>query len=140
MPNTVETRSTGVPGVWLSQARTQLLVSGPTPNHGGSGNTWLAGELLLAALGTCATSLLHAEADARGLALASVHVAGESERDAERPDQYRHVRLHFTLGGVAAHEAEALVEHFKAQCPIYGTVSRGAPVSVSVAVSGDKQN
>ncbi|NYT24967.1 OsmC family protein [Alcaligenaceae bacterium] len=135
MANIVETRSTGVPGIWLSQARTQTLLSGATPANGGSGNTWLAGELLLASLNTCATSLLHAAAAEKGLALSSLRIAAESERDPDRPDHYARVHLGFTLGGVEEAQARELVEYFKRECPIYGTVSRGAPVSVAVMVA-----
>lgn len=132
MANIVETRSTGLPGVWLSQARTQMLLSGPTPANGGSGNTWLAGELLLAALSTCATSLLHAAAADKSYGLSAVRIEAESERETERPDHYARLHLHFTLSGVDTSQAQELVEGFRRECPIYGTVSRGAPVSISI--------
>jgi len=133
MANTVTTRDTNVPGIWVSQARSQLLLSGATPNNGGTDATWYAGELLLAALNTCATSLLHAAADERGWTLESVRINAESERDADAPDRYARLHLHFELGGVDDSQAGELVNNFKSQCPIYGTVTRGAPVTISIA-------
>jgi len=135
MANIVKTRATNLPGVWLSQARTQLLLSGATPANGGTDTTWYAGELLLAALNTCATSLLHSAAAERGLALPSVQITADSERDASQPDCYSRLHLHFELAGVDLAQANELVESFKSQCPIYGTVSRGAPTTVSVTIA-----
>lgn len=132
MANIVKTRNTNVSGIWLSQARSQLLLSGATPSNGGSDATWYAGELMLAALNTCATSLLHAAAAELGFTLESVLITAESERDAAQPDRYSRLHLHFELNGVNSAQAHELVESFKSNCPIYGTVSRGAPTTVSV--------
>lgn len=134
MANTVTTRPTHVPGLWVSQARAQMLLSGATPKNGGTDATWYAAELLLAALNTCATSLIHAAADEKGLDLHDLLITAESERDAVQPDHYSRVHLHFHLQGVSQEEAEGLVAYFKANCPIYGTVSRGTPVSTTVSV------
>lgn len=135
MANIVKTRDTNVQGIWLSQARSQLLLSGATPGNGGSDATWYAGELLLAALNTCATSLLHAAATERGLVLQSVLITAESVRDGSQPDRYSRLHLHFELNGVNSTQAGELVESFTSQCPIYGTVSRGAPTSVSITAA-----
>src|SRR5690606_16910099 len=132
MANTVTTRDTNVPGIWVSQARSQLLLSGATPNNGGTDATWYAGELLLAALNTCATSLLHAAADERGWTLEPVRITADSERDSNAPDHSSRLHLHFEVGGVDDSQAVELVDNFKSQCPIYGTVSRGAPTTVSI--------
>lgn len=135
MANIVKTRDTNAAGIWLSQARSQLLLSGATPGNGGSDATWYAGELLLAALNTCATSLLHAAATERGLTLQSVLITTESERDANHPDRYSRLHLHVELRGVNNAQAGDLVDSFKSNCPIYGTLSRGAPTSVSISAS-----
>lgn len=112
-----------------------MLLSGATPKNGGTEASWYAAELLLAALNTCATSLLHAAAEENGLVLQDVVIAAESERHAERPDHYSRVHLHFHLEGVTQGQAADLVAYFKANCPIFGTVSRGAPTSTSVSVA-----
>ncbi len=135
MANIVKTQNTNIPGIWLSQARSQLLLSGATPTNGGSEATWYAGELMLAALNTCATSLLHAAATERGWKLQSVSITATSERDVAQPDRYSSVHLHFQVSGVNSVQARELVESFQAHCPIFGTVSRGAPTTVSITAN-----
>ncbi|VCU68044.1 OsmC-like protein [Pigmentiphaga humi] len=132
MPNQALATTTGQPGTWLLRSRHNYLVSGATPERGGTGEPWLAGELLVAALASCATSIVADAAAGRGLALHYLSVSASSERDPDEPGRYAAITLAFDLEGPSRQEAEALVAEFQATCPIYGTLSRGAPVRVDI--------
>jgi uncharacterized OsmC-like protein len=119
-------------GRFLLSTRNQHLVADATTARGGPGEAWTAAELLLAALLTCAHAVLAANARESGTALSGTNIFADSEPDADRPGHYAHIRLHFELHGVTQAEADALVASFTAVCPIYGSLSRGAPVSVEV--------
>jgi len=131
----VETQTSDIPGVWVSKTRDQLLLSGPNAAKGGPGNAWAAGELLLSALNSCAAALMLSAAADKGIPLARVHVASESEKDTAQPDRYARLHVDFTLTGVSQADADTLLTYFKDNCPIYGSLSRGAPVTVKLHIN-----
>lgn len=132
MPNQALAATTGQPGTWLLKSRHNYLVSSATPERGGTGEPWVAGELLVAALASCAASIVADAAARRDIGLRHLGVTASSERDANDPTRYAAVTLEFELHGPSPQEAESLVEEFQANCPIYGTLSRGAPLHVSI--------
>jgi len=136
MPNQALATATGQPGTWLLKSRHNYLVSGATPERGGTGEPWAAGELLVAALASCATSIVAHAAAQQGVALRQLSVAAASERDPDAPGRYAAITLDFELHGPTRPEAERLVEEFQATCPIYGTLSRGAPLHVTIRTAG----
>lgn len=131
MPSITST-TIGQNGRYLLSARDQHLVADATASRGGPGEAWLAGELLLAALATCAHAVIESSAREQGLTLSRVVVTGDSEADEAQPGHYGHVHLAFTLTGVDDAQANALVGEYLRICPIYGSVSRGAPVTVQI--------
>lgn len=122
----------GQQGRYLLSAREQHLIADATASRGGPGEAWLAAELLLAALATCAQAVIESSAREQGVALRAVRVNGEAEADEARPGHYAFVRLDFELDGATDDQARALVGVYLEICPIYGSVSRGAPVSVTI--------
>lgn len=135
MANQVHTRTIGQPGLFLATARHNHLLSGASAERGGDGHAWLAGELLLAALAGCASSIVAGAAAEQGIALAHADVHATSEKDASNPGHYASITLSFVLRGPTQAEAEALVALFQRECPIYGTLARGAPMRTSVRIA-----
>jgi len=119
-------------GRYLLHSRDQHLVADATQTRGGPGEAWSAGELLLAALLTCANAVIESEALARKIALVDLQIDGSCKADAERKGHYSSIRLAITIAGPAQEQAEELVDAFTSVCPIYGSLSRGAPVSLTV--------
>lgn len=136
MPNAVQTSSIGQPGLWITHARHNFLVAGASAEKGGTGEAWLAAELLLSALTSCATSIVSSAAAQRGIALTHTQIRASSERDTADPGRYASVTLDFLLSGPSLEQAHELVAQFQRECPIYGTISRGAPLTTTVSVSG----
>ncbi|RJG00994.1 OsmC family protein [Noviherbaspirillum sedimenti] len=119
-------------GRYLLSARDQHLVADATQSRGGPGEAWSAGELLLSALLTCANAVIQSVALERNIALLDARIDGSCEADPERQGHYAHIRLDIQLDGPSQEEAEELVFAFTAVCPIYGSLSRGAPVSLAL--------
>lgn len=135
----VVTRLSRQPGRFVLSARDQLLIADASLARGGSAQAWSAQELLLAGLQTCALAVIEDEARQAQFGLLDVQIDGQLQIDEERPGHYQWIRLALHLIGVTQAQAEQLVAHFTTVCPIYGSLSRGAAVSVQVtsALSGD---
>lgn len=129
----VKSTSIGLSGRYLLSARDQHLIADATPSRGGPGEAWLAGELLLAALATCAQAVIESSAREQNVPLRAVRVNGQAEADETKPGHYAFVKLDFELEGVDDAGARALVAVYQQVCPIYGSLLRGAPLSISVA-------
>ncbi|MBM9508221.1 OsmC family protein [Actinacidiphila acididurans] len=130
--NTVVVGTTRTQGRFLAEARERLLVVDSTDSRGGRGQAWLAGELLLAALGACATSSVTHFAREEAIALDDVEAKVSYTRHPTDPTAYEEVVLEVTTWGVTREEADLLVRLYTENCPVYGTTSRGATVRVAV--------
>lgn len=130
----VETGAARQDGLWISKARHHHLVSGSAPDRGGTGEAWSAGELLLAALTSCANSIVADEARKATIPLRELVVSARSEKNPDAPTHYAFVELDFVLTGADQAQAERLVARFQESCPIYGTVSRGAVLRTLIRV------
>jgi len=131
MPS-VHANLTRQPGRYLLSTRDQHLVADATASRGGPGEAWTAAELLLGALLTCAQAVVESTARTTGVTLRDARIEAESEPDADKPGHYAFIRLRFELHGPTQAQAEELVAAFTSVCPIYGSLSRGAPVTVTV--------
>jgi uncharacterized OsmC-like protein len=129
---TVNVQTTRTDGRFIAQARDQFLVTDSTVSRGGTEEAWTAGELLLAALGTCTVSSVTFYARETGAPLADVSAAASYARDPDDPTRYSYVTLEVTTQGVSQEVAEHLVRLYTENCPVFGTVSRGAVISVTV--------
>jgi uncharacterized OsmC-like protein len=128
----VNAEITKTPGRFIARARQQFLVTDSTVARGGAEEAWTAGELLLAALGTCAISSVTHFAREEDVELADVTAATSYTRDPDDPTRYGSVELAVTTQGVSQPVAEHLVQLYTENCPVFGTVSRGAGITVTV--------
>ncbi|WP_179229333.1 OsmC family protein [Parenemella sanctibonifatiensis] len=94
-----------------------------------------AGELLLAALASCALAVIEGTAAEEGLGLGPVTVEVSSERGEDQPPRYAWFRFEVTVAGVDQTTAEALVQRFRDTCPIYNTVAAVSPAEFDVRVA-----
>ncbi|CAM4165021.1 OsmC family protein [Kerstersia similis] len=120
------------PGRFLLNARDQHLVVDASPGRGGQGQAWQAAELLLGALQTCSHAVIDDEARKRGWQHYGLAIQARCEADEDRPGHYRYIELTYRFTGITQAQAEELVQVFTTVCPIYGSLSRGAPVTLHV--------
>lgn len=131
----VQSRTTGIPGRYILSAPGKHMVVDASPASGGAGESFVAQELLVGALATCAQAIVHAKGEELSTAPSSVLVEVESEREVEaRPPAYSSVRMDFTFGGITEDQAKTLVGEFTRVCPIYHTVAAATTMKVSVSV------
>ena len=128
----VDVELTRTQGRFIARTRDLFLVTDAPANRGGEELAWGANELVLSAIGSCAVSSVAAFAREEGVPLTDVHAEARSARDPEDPTRYAWVALEVTTDGVDQDVAERLVQRFFANCPVWGTVSRGAEVSHTV--------
>jgi uncharacterized OsmC-like protein len=134
----VRSRTTGIPGRYILSGDGKHMVVDASPASGGTGESFVAQELFVGALATCAQAIVHAKAEELSIAPASVLVQVESERDVDAiPPAYSSVRMDFTFSGVTEDEAKTLVSEFTSRCPIYHTVASATAMTVSVRVFED---
>jgi uncharacterized OsmC-like protein len=137
--NTVVVGTTRTQGRFLAEARERLLVVDSTDGRGGRGQAWLAGELLLAALGACATSSVTHFAREEGIALDDVEATASYTRHPTDPTAYEEVLLEVTTWDVTQEQAELLVRLYTENCPVYGTTSRGGKVRLVVRAQAGRR-
>ena len=134
----VQSRAIGIPGRYILSGQGKHMVVDASPASGGTGESFVAQELFVGALATCAQAIVHATGRELSIVPTSVLVEVESERDTEaRPPAYTFVRMDFTFGGITEDEAEILVAEFARVCPIYNTVAAATTLKVSVSVLRD---
>ncbi|WBL73711.1 OsmC family protein [Serratia liquefaciens] len=109
-----------------------FLVTDSTAARGGEAKAWLAGELLLASLATCAVSSVTAFARESNWQLADVSAEGISQRHASDETRYEKIVLTVDTAGITQQQAAELVRKFTRHCPVFGTVSRGGVVELIV--------
>ena len=126
--------TTGMAGRFIMSARSAQIVADASTASGGPGEAFVAQELFLASIATCALAVIDKAAREQRLA-PSVHVGAESDIDADDTTRYRSVMLHFRFAGVGQEQAEGLVAAFTAVCPIYNTLARTTPVTITVAAA-----
>lgn len=119
-------------GRFLLNARDQHLVVDASPGRGGQGQAWQAAELLLGALQTCSHAVIDDEARRRGWLHYGLEIHAQCEADETRSGHYRYIELKYRFSGLTQAQAEELVRVFTDVCPIYGSLSRGAPVTLRV--------
>jgi uncharacterized OsmC-like protein len=125
--------TTGMAGRFVMSARSSQIVADATPASGGPGEAFVAQELFLASLATCALAVIdHAAREER--LPSRVHVQAESDIDPADTTRYRGVSLEFRFADVEQRQAEALVAAFTAVCPIYNTIARTTPVAIAVHI------
>ena len=128
----VTSHLSGQQGRFLLQARDQHLVVDASQTRGGPGEAWQAAELLMGALVTCSNAVITEQARLDGVALPALSIDASCEPDPDQPGHYRFIQLNYLFSDTSQTHAEKWVNQFKLVCPIYGSLSRGAPVSITV--------
>lgn len=125
-----------IPGRQIISAGTNHFVADRKASAGGPGEAVQAGELLLAALASCAIAVIEKTAEAEGLAPvpATVEIDASLERHVEDPTRYRNIVLEIAIGDVSQDAAETLVRAFTDTCPIYNTIRRGGTIVARASV------
>ncbi|MFI0369334.1 OsmC family protein [Actinomadura sp. 1N219] len=128
-----QTRTTGIPGRFILSAEGRHLVVDASAATGGVAEAFVAQELLVGALATCAQAVISLKADEMGLTLRGVTVDVESSRDPDvRPPVYDGFTMDFEISGASQDDAETLVTFFQENCPIYHTLASAAPMKVTI--------
>jgi uncharacterized OsmC-like protein len=134
----VQSRTIGIPGRYILSGQGKHMVVEASPAAGGAGESFVAQELFVGALATCAQAIVHAKGEELSIEPTSVLVEVCSERDVEAvPPAYSSVRMDFSFGGVTDTEAAILVAEFTRTCPIYHSVAAATEMTVSVCVIGE---
>lgn len=132
-------RLSNEPGRALVTARGQHFVTDSPPPLGGPNESANPVELLLAALAGCAVFVCEKTAQEMGIALKAVSVTAAGDFDprgvcGEAVDpRFQAIRVRLALEGPDAAQREALVQAFKTRCPVFTTLSRAAPVEITLA-------
>jgi len=144
MPVTLATASTSCrlsnePGRALLTVRGQHIVTDSPPTLGGPNEAANPVELLLCALAGCATFVCERAAQELGIPLKAVSVTAAGDFDprgvcGEPIDpRFQGFKVRLALDGPDAAQCEMLLLAFKTRCPVYTTLSRAAPVEITVA-------
>lgn len=104
-----------------------LVVDGPVRN-GAPGEAPTPGELVLAAVASCAAEVLQVLARDADLPFEAAAVTARGTIDLERQPHtnvtvFSEVTLEIVLRGPTEHEAAGLVAGFQRRCPVYGSLA-----------------
>lgn len=125
-------------GRGLLAMRGQHVVTDSPPLLGGPNEAPNPVELLLAALAACATFVCERAAQEMGIALRSVSVTAAGDFDprgvcGEAVDpRFQGIRVRLALDGPDAAQREQLAQAFRTRCPVFTTLSRAAPVELTL--------
>ncbi len=125
---TVAVEQTRTLGRFIAETRDIFMVTDATAPRGGEELAWMAGELLLAALGTCAVSSVSAFAAEEGAPLTDVQATTVSVRHPDDPSRYESLSLSVFTKGVD----QATAEHLSSGSP---STARSTERSHAVATS-----
>lgn len=123
----------------LVSARGQHFVTDSPPPLGGPNESANPVELLLAALAACGTFVCERAAQELGIALNAVSVTAAADFDPRGvcgepfDPRFQTIRLRLSLEGPDAGQREALINAFKTRCPVFTTLSRAAPIEITLA-------
>ena len=132
-------RLSNEPGrAWLT-IRGQHVVTDSPPTLGGPNEAANPVELLLSALAGCATFVCERAAQELGIPLTAVSVVAAGDFDprgvcGEAFDpRFQAFRVQLTLEGPDRAQQQLLLHAFQTRCPVYTTLSRAAPIEVTLA-------
>jgi uncharacterized OsmC-like protein len=131
----VAAQTTQRQGRFLLTTLAYPFVADQAAKHGGPGAAPGAAELFLASLLACAFGIMQRTARERGWPLAGIAAEASYSLAAEDRTRFARIALGFTVTGLAAEEAAALVAAFTAQCPIYNTAARTTPTEISTTIA-----
>ena len=123
-------RATDQPGRFIFSARQVHMVGDAMTARGGTGEAFLAGELLLSGLATCGLAIVTDEARRRDGRLAAAVADTTYSVDPDDTTRVRHLAIAFRVAGIAHVEADVLVRAFTERCPIYNTIAGATPTKM----------
>jgi len=116
-----------------------FIIDSPPP-LGGPNEELNPLDILLAALATCGTFVIETAAREMNIPLKSLNVNAEGDFDPRGvkgepgvDPRITEFRVKVDLDGTTTDQTNALIEQFKARCPVYTTLSRSAPINFEVA-------
>ncbi|MDC3724473.1 OsmC family protein [Rhodococcus sp. Rp3] len=116
-------------GRFVVSARSNHLV---TDSRLAGGEAVHAGELLLAALTSCAMANFEHNAKEDGLRIDGIVTRAAHTRGTVDPTRYDRTVLEIEVSGVEYEDAFALGRKFVAACPIYNTIKRGSGIELTI--------
>lgn len=119
-------------GRCVTSARTNHVVIDEPVHNGGPGEAFTPGETFLSSVLACGVLLVDAFAHKEGVPVKDVRGAIRGERLKDNPADWLAVKMTFEVAGVDPKTAEALVEKYKAKCPIFRAFNKALNVTVTV--------
>lgn len=132
-------RLSNEPGRGLLTMRGQHVVTDSPPLLGGPNEAPNPVELLLAALAACATFVCERAAQELGIDLQAVTVTAAGDFDPrgvcgeDHDPRFQGIRVRLGFDGPDAAQREQLLHAFRTRCPVLTTLSRAAPVELTLA-------
>lgn len=136
---TARSRLANQPGRALVTIRGQHFVTDSPPALGGPNECANPVELLLAALAACGTFVCERAAQELSIPLKSIDVTASGDFDPRgvcgepHDPRFQALRVRLVLEGPAPAQRDQLVNAFKTRCPVYTTLSRAAPIEITLA-------
>ena len=125
----VHSATVGLPGRSINQARDQhFVIDSPT-----IGSALASGEAFLAGVSSCGVTLVERAAHDLHIPLERLDVTINGLRHPEKTNRYARVEMTFAFVGPTAEQAETLVQRYKDNCPLYGTVANATTVAIAVS-------
>lgn len=122
-------------GRFVISIRHNYLVADATLARGGANEAPGAIELLIASLATCALAVIEDEGRKAGAREASYHVVISATQSADDRTRFSNVDFAFHFTNIEQNAGEALIKVFTDVCPIYNTVARTTPITMSLTVA-----
>ena len=107
MTDTVHSRSIGMPGRALNNARAQHFI---LDSSSGPSEALTNSEAFLAGISSCGVTLIEKYARETGAAMTSLQVTIAGTRSRSDPAHFQSIEMRFDIQGVNKREAEHLVE------------------------------
>jgi uncharacterized OsmC-like protein len=132
-------RLSNEPGRALLTIRGQHVVTDSPPTLGGPNEAPNPVELMLSALAGCAVFVCERAAREAGFPLTALNVTAAGDFDPRGvcgepfDPRFQSFKVRFELEGPDAAHWEMLLLAFKTRCPVYATLSRVAPVEITLA-------
>jgi uncharacterized OsmC-like protein len=91
-------------------------------------------EAFLGSVSSCGVTMIETRAQERKIPLRQTQVTIEGSRNPEIA-RYLSVQMKFVLSGVSQAEAQELIDFYKGNCPLYGTLAVAAQVTLEWSVA-----
>ena len=126
---TVRSATVGTVGRSINQARDQhFVIDSPT-----IGSALASGEAFLAGVSSCGVTLVERAAQDLGIPVERLEVTINGLRHPDKTNRFARVDLTFAFVGPTEEQAQTLMQRYKDNCPLYGTVADATTVEIAVS-------